>query len=59
MAHKTLHDYYRLSFELKEYNGGGKYSFEEIDDMFPYELELTFQMIRERIQERRDAAQQK
>lgn len=56
VSETSLGDYYRTTFELKEYRDGGVWDLREIDDLFPYELDLYILMLKARVQERRDAA---
>ena len=58
LSHRTLGDYYNTVFELKEYGGpsGTKWSIDEIDNLFPYELDVYIALTQKRVQERKEAA---
>lgn len=43
-------------FELKEYRDGGVWRVDEIEDMVPFELDLMIDMIKQRVQERKELA---
>lgn len=55
-SHSDLAAYYRTVFELKEYRQGGVWTVAEIDAMVPFELQLYIAQTKQRIAERKDAA---
>ncbi len=60
LSHRTLADYYNTVFELKEYGGtsGTKWHVDEIDYLFPYEVDVFIALTQKRVNERKEAASQ-
>jgi hypothetical protein len=51
LSNESLMDYYKLSFSLKQHQN---YSFEEFDNIFPFEKEIYVAMILDQIQKEND-----